>query len=150
MACEDLATQLFAFVIFHDHQDFFLGEVLEGEILVSCPLDVAEIGTDQTSEDRSPRGTGQRHRENSPDGEAGDHRHRQRDSAQHAKGCAGDRSGSGVEKEFAISVAFEHDLLTGSKSDAQAITTESGRLQVGDGFESGMAIRKDRGDVIVS
>ena len=150
MPCEDLATQLFAFVSFHDHQDFFLGEVLEREVLVSCPLHVTEIGADQASEDRSPRGTGQRNGQDSADGEAGDHRHRQRDSAQHAKGCAGDRSGSGVEKEFAISVAFEHDLLTGSKSNAQAITAEPGCLQVGNGFKSGVAIRKDRSDMIVS
>ena len=82
MSCEDLTTQLFAFVRFHDHQDFVLAEIFEGEILVSIPFDVTDIGTDQSTEDRAPGRSDERDSENPPDGQTRDQSKGERESTQ--------------------------------------------------------------------
>ena len=150
MSCEDLTTQLFAFVRFHDHQDFVLAEMFEGEILVSIPFDVTDIGTDQSTEDRAPGRSDERDSENPPDGQTRDQSKGERESTQKTDRRSDDRPRSRIERQLAIGISLEHDMFTGSKSNAQTFAPEPCCFEVSDHRFGNMTVGKDRSNMVIS
>ena len=150
MSCEDLPTQSFVIVRFHDHQHLIGFEMFEGEVLVLCPLHVTDVGTDQSTEDRAPCGSRQSDAQDPPDGEARNHRQRQHDSPEKPDRSADGSAGAEIDEQLAIGVAFEGDVLTSPHGHAEAVATESGGDEIGDGLFGLVSSREDRCDVDVS
>ena len=137
-------------VRFHHDQHLVWFQMFEGEVLVLCPLHVADVGADQTTEDRAPCGARQSHAEDSSDGEARYRRQRQRDPPEQTDRRADGGPGAEIDEQLAIGVAFEGHLFTRPNGHTESLATESSGGEIGDGLLGLMSSRKDRCDVVVS
>lgn len=126
MACEDPTTQRCVVMRPHDDENFALVQMLEREIFVFCPFDVTHVGTNDSTEDRTPGRPHQRHGENSADGETRYRRQRNRDTTNQSDRRADGCSGPHVAEEFSIGVAFEHHVLPSSHRHSQVLAPPTG------------------------